>query len=109
LFNPTAALARAAEQQRHDGESVTKMKVRNRTIYTATQWLKMGDHKAVKRIPQKLMGYIPVIKGAKGYVIQEFESRGYFVFPGDWVVESEEGYISIWRDEDFKKKFIEAT
>lgn len=84
------------------------MNVKQRAVFTATQWWKHGDHPKVENIPERLKRFRPAETGARGYIVQELESNGIFVFPGDWIVESEMGYITTFSEKEFKERFEEA-
>jgi len=65
------------------------MKFRKKPIIVeATQWFKVGDHKAVISAFPKYRDFIPVlIHGATGYLKNLHDDSGYFITPGDWIIE----------------------
>lgn len=79
-------------------------KYRRKEIIKAMKWFKSGDHPEVKEITSSLKNCIPVQEGAEGYIEQLYNSIR-FVFPGDYVVETQDGCFGSYSPEEFESMY----
>ena len=83
------------------------MRYRKKETFKCTQWFKVGDHPAIKKIPKYYKNFIPVKNGAMGLLDDESDFYGepVFVYLSDWIIDRDDGYINICSDDDFKKYY----
>lgn len=77
---------------------------KNKGTVKAVRWFKHGDHPAVKPFDKSPGDYIPFKKDSAGCIEVEYDSV-LFVFPGDYIVETEDGKITAFGPEEFESKY----